>query len=928
MKKKSAPSSAFFYQRILIGFAFCVVGALVVLSVAYSASMGPQLVSGQSAVYNKTAQPVSSSAQAPVSITAPAQPGRWPQPNVVFDVLYSQNDNADTVSTGSQNFETAQDAFDDQTADDFVVPAGQTWNIQQVVVTGVYFNGTGPASSFNVFFYTDAATLPGAAIATQPNATFTTASNVFTITLPTTVVLGPGTYWVSVQANLDFTNGQWGWTNRTVGANSGAAWQNPGGGFATACAAWGRRPTCVTGSTAPDQMFELLGTVTGGCTNYSFTVSSGSIVPGTTDTGNHVDDGSTVIALPFTYTLYDTGFNSVAVGSNGHMTFGTANDGFNVSCIPIVNADYAIGPYWTDQCTGPCTNVTGTNYGIFTSISGTPPNRIFNVEWRTAYYNSGGAGIPLNYEVRLYEGQTAFDVIYGTVPPTFTPPAARNLSVGVQHTNVSEVTLVGCDPTGGGSPPVSSGQLYHYTLGCPSPTPSATPCEATGLSENFDGVTAPALPAGWTAINATGGAPMWETTTITTDTAPNAAFVDDPLNVTDKQLDTPNIPISSDSAQVTFRNSYDLESTFDGGVLEVSSPNINGGAFTDVTSAAVGGTFATGGYNATISTNFESPIAGRMAWSGNSGGYTTSVANLGPNVAGHIIRLRFRMASDISVSANGWRIDTLTVTEMCSPAAQALNLSTRMRILTDDQVGIGGFIITGSAPKEVLLRGIGPSLAAFGVPNPLADPVMELHGPAGFPTMTNDNWKDTQQAAIQATGLAPTIDAESAILATLDPGAYTAIVSGKNNTIGTGLVEAYDLAQGVASKLGNISTRAVVSTGADIMIAGFILGGNTGNGNVILRGIGPSLAAFGVPNPLADPTLELHDGNGALVVANDDWQSDPTQAAVVSAAGLAPTNVFESAIAAMLPPGQYTALLAGFNMGTGVGLVEVYDIAQ
>ena len=216
-----------------------------------------------------------------------------------------------------------------------------------------------------------------------------------------------------------------------------------------------------------------------------------------------------------------------------------------------------------------------------------------------------------------------------------------------------------------------------------------------------------------------------------------------------------------------------------------------------------------------------------------------------------------------------------------TPAAQAINLSSRMRVQTGDNVGIGGFIITGSAPKQVLLRAIGPSLTGVGVPNVLADPVLELHGPAGFATISNDNWKDTQQAAIQATGLAPTNDFESAILVTLNPGAYTAIVKGRNNTSGVALVELYDLDQAASSKLGNISTRAFVSTGADIVIAGFILGGNppqAGNDNVILRGIGPSLSGFGVPNALANPTLELRDSNGALLAYNNDWQDNPDQA--------------------------------------------------
>jgi hypothetical protein len=262
-----------------------------------------------------------------------------------------------------------------------------------------------------------------------------------------------------------------------------------------------------------------------------------------------------------------------------------------------------------------------------------------------------------------------------------------------------------------------------------------------------------------------------------------------------------------------------------------------------------------------------------------------------------------------------------------TPAAQAINLSTRMRVQTGDNVGIGGFIITENAPKHVLLRAIGPSLAQSGVPNVLADPVLELHGPGAFVTITNDNWRDdpVQEALIIADGIPPTNDLESAIDATLNPGAYTAIVRGKNNTSGVALVEVYDLSQAVLAKLGNISTRAFVSTGDNIVIAGFILGGHNGNDRIVVRGIGPSLTAVGVSNALANPTLELRDGNGALLIANNDWQDDPAQAAELTAANLAPTNNLESGIATTLPPGLYTALLAGLNNGAGVGLVEVYD---
>jgi hypothetical protein len=250
-----------------------------------------------------------------------------------------------------------------------------------------------------------------------------------------------------------------------------------------------------------------------------------------------------------------------------------------------------------------------------------------------------------------------------------------------------------------------------------------------------------------------------------------------------------------------------------------------------------------------------------------------------------------------------------------------------MLVQTGDNVGIGGFIITGTAPKHVLLRAIGPSLAQSGVPNALADPVLELHGPGAFVTITDDNWRDdpVQEALIIADGIPPTNDLESAIDATLNPGAYTAIVRGKNNTSGVALVEVYDLSPAVLAKLANISTRAFVSTGNDIVIAGFILGGNSGNDRIIVRGLGPSLTAAGVPNALANPTLELRNSNGTLLVSDNDWQDNPAQAAELTAAGLAPTNPLESGIAATLPPGSYTALLSGTSNGTGIGLVEVYD---
>ena len=259
-----------------------------------------------------------------------------------------------------------------------------------------------------------------------------------------------------------------------------------------------------------------------------------------------------------------------------------------------------------------------------------------------------------------------------------------------------------------------------------------------------------------------------------------------------------------------------------------------------------------------------------------------------------------------------------------------------MRVQTGDRVGIGGFIITGSTPKAVIIRAIGPTLARNDIVDFLADPVLELHGPSGL-LVSNNNWRDTQEAEIQATGIPPTNDLESAIVATLDPGSYTAIVRGNGGTSGVALVEVYDLDQGADSKLANLSTRAFVSIGDHIVIAGFLLSDNSANGinglggpnddRVIVRGIGPSLAPaiFPASAVLADPTLELRDANGSLIISNNDWQDNAAQAAEITAAGLAPANSLEAAIAATLPPGLYTALLAGRNNGTGIGIVEIYD---
>ena len=279
--------------------------------------------------------------------------------------------------------------------------------------------------------------------------------------------------------------------------------------------------------------------------------------------------------------------------------------------------------------------------------------------------------------------------------------------------------------------------------------------------------------------------------------------------------------------------------------------------------------------------------------------------------------------------SNPFRADgTITIIDNTAAAAQPVNLSTRMQVLTADKVGIGGFIITGTAPKRVLVRALGPSLAQFGLSNPLADPTITLNGPPGFAPIVNNDWKSAQQDEIKASGLAPGNDSESALIATLEPGNYTAVLSGTNGGVGVGILELYDLDFEADSKLANISTRAFVGTDDNILIAGFTAGNGNNVDNIIIRGLGPSLGGSSLGQTLFDPTLEVRDPNGTTLIANDNW-GESAEAAEINAAGLAPSASSESAIAITLGPGAYTALLSPstrpLNNPPGIALVEVYS---
>jgi hypothetical protein len=251
------------------------------------------------------------------------------------------------------------------------------------------------------------------------------------------------------------------------------------------------------------------------------------------------------------------------------------------------------------------------------------------------------------------------------------------------------------------------------------------------------------------------------------------------------------------------------------------------------------------------------------------------------------------------------------------------NISTRADVQSGQNVSIGGFIITGFVPKSVIVRAIGPSMAAGGVQGLLADPTLELRDASGILLQANDNWKDTQEQAVRDTMLAPTSDLESALVISLQAGAYTAVVSGKNNTTGIGLVEIYDLQPGPSSKLANISTRGSVGTGENVMIGGLILLGPD-PARVLFRALGPSLVGAGIQSALVDPQLELFDGQGMRIATNNNWKD--SQQAAIQGTGAAPTVDAESAILVDLNPGSYTAVVSGVNGGAGTALIEAYHL--
>jgi hypothetical protein len=264
-------------------------------------------------------------------------------------------------------------------------------------------------------------------------------------------------------------------------------------------------------------------------------------------------------------------------------------------------------------------------------------------------------------------------------------------------------------------------------------------------------------------------------------------------------------------------------------------------------------------------------------------------------------------------------------------SGRLLNISTRARVQTGDRILIGGFIITGDEPKQVIVRAIGPSTGPLGVEDPLQDPTLELFDGDGLSLAANDDWRDTQGADIENSGLAPTDEREAATIQTLSPGHYTTAVRGKNNSMGVALVEVFDLASGTSVQLANISTRSFVDTDENVMIGGFIIGAGqgtagAGSARVLIRGIGPSLAREDIVDVLQDPELLLFNQNGEILAPNDDWRQ--TQESEIQETGIPPLDDREPAVFAALAHGNYTAIVRGKERATGVALIEVYRLAQ
>jgi hypothetical protein len=884
-------------------------------------------------------------------------------------ILYDQLNNQKLDSTDSNDFWDfpAWSAF---AADDFVVPAGRAWTISEVHAQGGYAR-TGPAENFNVAFYEDNAGLPGPEVYHATGASYVNNGGVFQISLNSPAVLASGTYWVSVQAHLSINdNGDWWWADRTVQSNSPAAWQNPNGGSGL-CRTWTVRYTCLNPRhpEAPDQAFRLLGMGTGPF-----------IVTNTADAGagslrqalTAASDGDTIRFDPSlngkTITLTSgellvnksvaiTGPGSAQLSVNGNAAGRvfhiSPSKTVTMSGLSIVNGisqppNYGGGGIYNDHA-----NLTLNNC----TISG---NKADRSNGGGIYIDGYGGGATLTISNCTISGNSAWPGggLYnylGTVTianSTLSGNSDNGYNDGGGIDNGGTMTIT--NSTLSGNSAALGGAIYNHQNGILTITNgtfsgnfsnNASWGNLGGGIYNEGGklyIGNTIFKAGPTGVNIYNVDQLgsWTSLGYNLSSDDGGGY----LTATGDRINTdPKIGPLQNNGGPTFTHlpapdSPAIDGSDPGLSMDQRGPGfvrvVNGRA--DIGAVEVQASAAPTPSPSPSITPTPTPTATATAGltpTASPAATSTTTPAFTPMVTATATATSTATATPLPTATPTPTATTpppnpsSTPTPSATPIASShlANISTRMRVESGDNVLIAGFIVQGTDNKRLLIRGIGPSLTAFGVSGSLADPTLHLFS-GDTKLGANDNWADNSNAQqIIATGLAPTSNQESALLISLAPGSYTAALRGKDGGSGIGLVELYDLDAEAPAKVANISTRGFVLTGENVMIGGLIVTGNAAS-PLVLRGIGPSLSGFGVPQVLGDPLLELHDGQGGLIQANNDWRD--TQEVALQNSGLAPTNNLESAILVSVAPGNYTAILKGADDGTGNGLLEVYQLSH
>jgi len=863
-------------------------------------------------------------------------------------VLYDQLNNPGSLGTDSEDFWDLP-AWTSFAADDFVVPAGRTWTITEVDAQGEYRGQNGPADYFNVAFYQDAGGLPGSVVYSAPALRYFNDAGVFLLILKSPVVLTSGKYWVSVQAHLSInTNGDWWWTNRSVQANSPAAWQNPNGGSGR-CATWGVRTACVyfNDPGAPDQMFRLKGTTV---TTFNVNNADDSGMGSLRAALANANDGDRIYFLPSlngqtitltsgellvnkSVTITGPGADQLSISGNDANRVFHISSGKNVtiSGLTITHGfpapDFKAGGIYNDHATLTLSNCTVTNNstvflgsggGIFND-GGTLTVSKCTISDNSAFPGAGGgiynwagtvaiSNSTISGNLAGYDGGGGIRN-HGTVTitnSTISGNWAQGTAGGILNWSQATLTITNSTISGNSAMPEYGGGIYNGgTLNIGDTILNAGASGANITSEQPGTVTS----LGYNLSSDDGGGFLTAPgDKINTD--PKLGPLQDNGGPTLSHLPAPDSP-AIDAGDPSL--GMDQRGV---GFVRVANGRIDMGA-TEVqaTSTPIPSPTPNPTPTATATvTPGSTPTATATA---------TSTATATPTATATATATSAATAT-ATPTATATIAPTATPTATPTPSSHLANIATRMRVEAGDNVLIAGFIVQGDTNKKLLIRGIGPSLGAFGVSDALRDPALQLFS-GDVELGANDNWPDNPNAAeITTTGFAPANVSESALLVTVAAGIYTAVLRGVNNATGVGLVEVYDLDATSPAKVVNISTRGFVSNGENVMIGGFIITGDD-PAQLVARAIGPSLGAFGVPNSLADPLLEIHDGNGATIQTNNNWRD--TQEASLRETGLAPSNDAESALLISVAPGSYTAVVKGADGGVGNGLVEVYKLS-